>query len=141
MSNDMKLGEKVAWDDESRGLKFVVPIVGCVLCVALVAVFLLHGCERSGAESKLIGSWRMNVNGTSIIATYQKDHTIQMTFAGSVVHTQSGHWAISGSRLTLQGTAGRPEILSINRLDSSSLLLGGRDPDGQQYERALTRLR
>jgi hypothetical protein len=141
MSNDMKLGEKVAWDHESRGLKFVVAFVGCGLCVAVVAVFLLRGCERSDAESKLIGSWRMNVNGTSITATYEKDHTLQMTFAGSVIHTQSGRWAISGSRLTLQGSAGRPETLSINRLDSSSLLLSGRDPNGQQYERALTRLR
>jgi hypothetical protein len=140
----MKLIEKIAWDDESRGLKFVVPFIGCVLCVAVVGLFLLRSCERSNAERKLIGSWRMNVNGTSITATYEKDHTLQMTFAGSVVHTHSGRWAISGSRLTLQDSAGRPEIYSIKRLDSSSLVLVGRQPTPEgrydQYERTLTRL-
>jgi hypothetical protein len=144
MSNDMKPGKKVAWDNASRGLKLVVAFVGSVVCVAMVAVFVLRGCERSDTESKLVGSWRMNVNGTSITATYEKDHTLQMTFAGSVVHTQSGRWAISGSRLTLQDSAGRREILSIKRLDSSLLVLGGREPTAtgryEQYERTLTRL-
>ena len=140
----MKSGEKVSWADESRGLKFVVPLVACVLCVVVVAVFFLRGCERSEAERKLIGSWRMNVNGTAITATYGKDHTFQMTFAGSVTHTQSGRWAISGTRLTLQGSAGRPEVLSINKLDGSSLVLVGREPTPngryEQYQRTLTRL-
>ena len=74
MSGDAKTSERAAWDDQSRGLKFLVPFLGGVICVAVVALFLFRACKGWDALSKLPGSWGMNVNGLSITTTFYKDH-------------------------------------------------------------------
>mgnify|MGYP001485709730 CR=1 FL=1 len=109
-------------------------------------LLLLGGCSRGDRESKLVGSWVLNLNQTTITVTFAQDHTCLTTFRGATTNSQSGNWAIDGGRLILALPSGGYETNTIKTLSDSLLVIKGVDRNpvpgkGNTYERTFARVK
>jgi hypothetical protein len=127
-------------------LRFAITLFHSAFYVGVAGVLLLSGCGRADWESKLVGSWVLNVKQTTVTITFAQDHTCLMTVRGATTHAQSGTWAIEGRRLIITSPSGGCETNTISTLNASLLVIKGqnRNPmpgQGGKYERTFARVK
>jgi hypothetical protein len=130
----------------SSCLRFASTLIHSAFCVGITSVLLLSGCGRADWESKLVGSWVLNVKQTTMTVTFAQDHTCLMTVRGATTNLQSGKWAIDGRRLIFTLPSGGCETNTIRTLSDSLLVIKGQDRNpipgqGDKYERTFARVK
>jgi hypothetical protein len=74
---------------------------GFVCCFALFVSFILSGCGFVPTESKLAGTWQVEMAPPNrIVYAFQKDHTYTLTI-GAQPGAIQGKWRLEGDVLTL----------------------------------------
>ncbi len=69
-------------------------------CIGILLCLLAVGCGFVPAESKLVGTWQVDLPASQkIIYAFEKDHTSTMSVAGGSGAIQ-GTWKLEGSGLT-----------------------------------------
>ena len=117
--------------------------------VTMFLVLALAGCGPYGQESKLVGSWQINVGLGTGTLTYSKDHTSVTTITGLVGGSSTGEWHIDGNKLiettrtsTIdKSSIGKQESSEIIKLDESVLIVKAKDRTGTEQVITLTRIK
>lgn len=123
----------------STWFRFAGTSIVSAVCMGFGFVYFFISCGRADWESKLVGSWVVNVKQTTVTFTFAHDHTYVRAVRGATTNVQTGSWSIDGRRLICTVPPTGYETNSIKTLTDSLLILRGRDRNGEEYERTLAR--